>query len=53
MASASVDRIVRSERSVQVSENDSTTIKIDTKAEDGVPVAIIDEEVLRGKIHGS
>ena len=34
-----------------MSDNDSTTIRIDTKAEDGVPVAIIDEEVLRGKIH--
>ena len=34
-----------------MSDNDSTTIKIDTKAEDGVSVAIIDEEVLRGKIH--
>lgn len=32
-------------------DNDSTTIKTDTKAEDDVSVAIIDEEVLRGKIH--
>ena len=32
-------------------DNDSTTIRIDAKTEDDVSVAIIDEEVLRGKIH--
>ena len=32
-------------------DNDSTIIKTDTKAEEDVSVAIIDEEVLRGKIH--
>ena len=34
-----------------MSDNDSTTIKIDTKAEDDASVAIIDEELLRDKIH--
>ena len=42
---------MRSERSVQMGDNDSTTIRIDAKAEDAIPVEIIDEEVLRGKIH--
>ncbi len=32
-------------------DNDSTTTRIDAKAEDDVSAAIIDEEVLRGKIH--
>ena len=34
-----------------MSDNDSTTIRTDAKAEEDASVAIIDEEVLRGKIH--
>ncbi len=51
LVSALVDRAMRLERSVQMGDNNVTTIGAGAGSEGAAPVAIIDEEFLRDKIH--